>query len=78
MGVDFTAMLFYGMPIAGEVDYNLVDAFSESQDDLEIDDLSPMTDSRYVLFVRDSYNTADERSDEVLVALSTLTGNESV
>lgn len=76
MGIDFDALLFYGMVIDGDVDYDWLDEFNESNDRLEITNLSPMSDSNYVLFVRESYQSGDKYEDEKLVRLSDLSGKE--
>lgn len=78
MGVDFNALLFYGMQIEGELEYGLLEAFGDANDKLEIANLSPMSrDSTFVLFVRESYHAGDKHDDEVLVKLSDVTGKEA-
>ncbi len=81
MGVDFSAVLFYGMPIddesANNIDYDVTDGFNEANRQLEIANLSPMTDPTYVLFVRESYKSGDDTSDEMMVKLGNITGSEA-
>lgn len=69
MGVDFNALLFYGMPIDSDRGYDLADSINDGNGPLEVTNLSPMTDANYMLFVRESYHTGDKSSDEVLVKL---------
>lgn len=81
MGVDFNALLFYGMPIDGELGFDPIDTFQNPNGPLEVINLSPMTGSNYacpvrMLFVRESYRSGDKHSDEVLVKLSDVTGKQ--
>lgn len=78
MSVSFDALLFFGMPIKSGCDYKLVETFNESNRQLEIMNLSPMTaGENYMLFVRESYHSADKNEDEMLIKLSDLAGDES-
>lgn len=65
----FDALFFYGMPIAGDPGWELVEIFEDNKY-LEIWNLSPMTDSGYMLFARESYHSGNERRDEKLVRFS--------
>lgn len=78
MSVSFQALFFYGMRIKGEVGYEVIDTFNECNRNLEIMHLSPMTNMEdgYMLFVPDSYHSADRNEDERLVKLGDVTGRE--
>lgn len=77
MGVDFDALLFYGMPVPDDRGWDLVEIYEKANGPLEVTNLSPMTGANYMLFVRESYHSGDRNEDEKLVKLSDLTGNES-
>lgn len=77
MGVNFDAVLFYGIVIEDDViDYEVVDSFNECNRRLELINLSPMDDATYVLFVRESYKSGDKNSDPIMVKLGNITGSE--
>lgn len=76
MGVDFNALLFYGMPVKDEGGFDLVDIFNGPNGPLEVTNLSPMGGNDYVLFVRESWHSHDRHDHEVLIRLSDLTGKE--
>lgn len=77
MGVDFDALLFYGMPIDSKRGWDLVEELNGANGPLEVMDLNPMMESSDMLFVRESYHSGDENEDEVLVKLSDVMGKES-
>lgn len=78
MSVDFDGLFFYGMPIEGELDDDLLDTFWENHDHpLEFMNLTPYSSKNYMLFVRESYHSGDKHSEEKLVKLSDVVGKEA-
>lgn len=77
MGVDFDALLFYGMPVPEDRGWDLVEVFENANGLLEVTNLSPMTGANYMLFVRESYHSGDRNEDEKLVKLSDVMGKEA-
>lgn len=80
MGVDFDALLFYGMPVSGDSDliWDLVETFQELNGPLDITNLdSYRADGTHMLFVRESYKAGDETSEPIMVRMSEVTGKET-
>lgn len=82
MGVDFDAVLFYGMPLGDNIDrdamWELIEIFEKPDNPLEIMNLNGYSaKSTHMLYVNDSYESGDKNSDPVLVKMSDVTGNES-
>lgn len=78
MGVDFDAVLFYGMPLEDDpMVWELVEHFENANGPLEITSLDSYSIvSNYMLFVRESHHSGDKNSDAVLIKLSDLAGDE--
>jgi hypothetical protein len=78
MSVDFSAALFYGMPIEGDAGWDLIEVFNESDGPLEVTNLDAYSENdAYMLFVRESHKSGDKRSEPISVRLSDVMGKES-
>jgi hypothetical protein len=76
MSVDFDALFFYGMPIAGDVGWDLIETFDNLNGPIEIANLDSYGDGSYMLFVRESYHSGDKHSEPEFVRLGDVTGKE--
>lgn len=78
MGVDFTAIFFYAMPIDdGANGFEIVEVFEELNGPLEVMQTDYYTDNgKYMLYVRDSFHSGDRTDDGQLIRLSDVTGKE--
>lgn len=77
MSVDFSALLFYGMPVDGERGWELVEAFAKLNGPIEIANLDFYSaESNYMLYVSESWHSGDKRSEPILVRLAEVTGKE--
>ena len=78
MGVDFNALLFYGMPIEGDAGWDLIEVLNESDSPLEVTNLDSYSkNDTYMLFVRESHKSGDKYSESISVRLSDVMGKEA-